>query len=49
MKTFIVHVLINGSEQQLPVMAKDLDGAAEWAEHRYEDAGFVVTRIRPKV
>lgn len=49
MKTFIVHVMINGQEQQVPVMAKDLDAADTWAVERYEDAGFVVTRVRPKV
>lgn len=49
MKTFIVHVMINGQEQQVPVMAKDLDTADEWAVARYEDAGFKVTRVRPKL
>lgn len=48
-KTFIVHVVINGSEQQVPIIAASLDEAAEWAEARYEDAGHTVNRIRPKV
>lgn len=48
-KTFIVHVVINGSEQQVPVMAASLDEADEWATARYEDAGHTVNRIRPKL
>lgn len=49
MKTYIVHVQIHDEEQQVPVMAASLDAANEWAVERYENAGFVVNRVRQKV
>lgn len=49
MKTYIVHVVINESEQRVPVMATSLDEANEWAETRYEAAGFQVNRVALKV
>lgn len=50
-KTYIVHYTMEGADTELwiPVAARDLDEATEWAEKSLEDNGFTVTRIRPKV
>lgn len=49
MPKFIVHVQLCAltGESQVPIFAKDLDEAAEWAEKTYEDNGYEVSRIRP--
>ena len=49
MKKFIVHIQFgeNMPETQVPIMAKDLDEANEWADKTYAEQGIEVTRVRP--
>ncbi len=47
-KQFIIHVQLTSEsgETEIPIFAKDLDEALEWAEKTYEDNGIQVNRIR---
>lgn len=45
-KKYIVHVVLEGEDTQVPVFAKSLDDAAEWAERTYESQGIQINRIR---
>lgn len=51
MKTFYVHVQFseNMPETIVPIMAKDLDEANDWADKTYAENGIEVTRVRPKL
>lgn len=50
-KIFIVHLQFGEDmpETQVPVMAKDLDEANEWADNTYAVHGIEVVRVRPKL
>lgn len=51
MNQYIVHIQFGEDmpETQVPIMAKSLDEAHEWADKTYAEHGISVTRIRPKV
>ncbi|MGL5708613.1 MAG: host cell RNA polymerase inhibitor, partial [Aeromonas sp.] len=51
MKQFIVHVQFGEDmpETQVPIFAKSLDEANEWADETYGQHGIEVTRVRPKL
>lgn len=51
MKTFYIHVQFGEDmpETIIPVMAKSLDEAHDWADETYGQHGISVTRVRPKM
>lgn len=48
-KKFFVTVQGLIGETEFPMWAESLEQAQEQAEAEYEEAGFIVTRIRPEV
>jgi len=50
-KQFIVHIQLGNmcGETEVPIFAKDLDEAREWADETYAKHGIEVVRVRPKV
>lgn len=51
MKTFYVHLQFGETygETIVPILAKDLDAANDWADEHYGQHGIEITRVRPKV
>ncbi|MGL5565511.1 MAG: host cell RNA polymerase inhibitor [Plesiomonas sp.] len=51
MQKFIVHVQLGEDlpETLVPIMAKSLDEANDWADETYAKHGIEVTRVRPSI
>lgn len=48
-RKFLVHIESATMGHEVPVYAASLEEAEELAEAQYQEAGFMVTRIRPEV
>lgn len=48
-RKFLVQIESASTGHEVPVYATSLEEAEELAEAQYQEAGFMVTRIRPEV
>ena len=48
-RKFLVQIESASTAHEVPVYATSLEEAEELAEAQYQEAGFMVTRIRPEV